>query len=399
MFKIKQANWENWNGDIYPIIHGQYYSSMDGSSLIEEYKYCHFENIIIQGIDIYSNGDLLLTYTSQILNNPLGNLDIPQNISSLVRMGSITGKTIWAKQLMNHFGLYYFEIIKFTIVNDVIWWLNTYIIRYFNAPGVITKIDGNGSIIEIFYTPFNAYSNLNQTYNFLTYDFYVFSDSSYIVMAIWTYLENEFGVSLYSTSDFCYFKIDSNRNFQWSTSIDFLNRFEERQSIYEYNGIVYVAIVTTKYYFCLQTLDKNTGVINNSQCAYVYKPIEDSDYRTMTICYASDKYVYAYGDSVIINDFYIFSLYIFSSTSLKLIKVYTLNNWKRYYGFRDDELNTDVIYWIEYSRLHKFYFNSTAYGLKEYILNSSFVYNVYTTLMMKQVLVYSNLNIKNLKED
>ena len=156
LLKIKQANWESWSGDIYPIFHGQYYSSMDGSSLIEEYKYCHFENITIQGIDVYSNGDLLLTYISQISNNPLNNSDIPSEVSSLVRIDSITGKTVWAKELINHFGLYYFEMIKSTIVNDVIWWFNAYINRYFNTPGVITKIDGNGSIIEIFYTPFTV---------------------------------------------------------------------------------------------------------------------------------------------------------------------------------------------------------------------------------------------------
>ena len=139
----------------------------------------------------------------------------------------------------------------------------------------------------------NAKLDSSQTYNFLTFDFYVFSDSSYIVMAIWTYLKDEFGVSLYSVSDFWYFKTDSNGNFQWSTSIDFLNSFEERQSIYEYNGIVYIAIISLKYYYCLQTIDKYTGVINNSQCAYVYKPTGNSIYRLITICYASDKYVYA----------------------------------------------------------------------------------------------------------
>ena len=62
-----------------------------------------------------------------------------------------------------------------------------------------------------------------------------------------------------------------------------MNFFEERQSIYEYNGIVYVAIVTSKYYYCLQTLDKNTGVVNNSQCAYVNKLANDSKYRLITI--------------------------------------------------------------------------------------------------------------------
>ena len=156
LFSLKLSSWENWSNDIYPIFHGKYYSSMDGSSLIEEYKYCHFENITIKGIDIYSNEDLLLTYTSQILNNPLNNPDIPQNVNSLVRIDSITGKTIWAKQLINHFDLYYFEMIKSTIINDVIWWLNTYTFNYFNAPGVIAKIDENGSIIEIFYAPFTV---------------------------------------------------------------------------------------------------------------------------------------------------------------------------------------------------------------------------------------------------
>ena len=92
MFKIKQVNWANWSGNIYPIFHGQYYSSEDGSSLIEEYSYWHLENIAIKGIDIYSNGDLLLTYVSQISNNPLNNSNIPQGISSLIRMDSITGK-------------------------------------------------------------------------------------------------------------------------------------------------------------------------------------------------------------------------------------------------------------------------------------------------------------------
>ena len=108
--------------------------------------------------------------------------------------------------------------------------------------------------------------------------------------------------------------------------------------------------------------------------------------------YVSDKYVYAYGDSARVIDFYQFSLYIFSSTSLKLIRVYTMNDWERYHGFRDDLLKTDVLYWIGYSKLHKFYFNSTAYGLKEYAFNSDNVAKDYTTLMMKQVLVSSNLS-------
>ena len=109
--------------------------------------------------------------------------------------------------------------------------------------------------------------------------------------------------------------------------------------------------------------------------------------------YVSDKYVYAYGNSAFHNDFYTYSLYIFNSTSLKLVKVYTLNSWERYHGFRDNGLKTDVLYWIDGPILHQFYFDSTAYGLKDYILNSDFFTTEYTALMMKQVLIYSNLNI------
>ena len=159
-----------------------------------------------------------------------------------------------------------------------------------------------------------------------------FSDSSYIVMAIWTYFKDEFGVSLYSVSDFCYFKTDSNGSFQWSTSIDFLNSFEERQSIYEYNEIVYIAIITSKYYYCLQTIDKSTGVVNNSQCAYVYKPTQNSIYRLITICYASDQYVYALF-------FPVPSTYLWRKDTGNLnflvlpsppkIKIIVLSHWKR----------------------------------------------------------------------
>ena len=77
---------------------------------------------------------------------------------------------------------------------------------------------------------------------------------------------------------------------------------------------------------------------------------------------------------------------------MKLIKVYTLKNWDRYHGFRDDGLKTDVLYWIVYSRLHQFYFDSTAYELKEYVFNSGFAAIEYTKLVMKQVLVHSNVN-------
>ena len=69
-----------------------------------------------------------------------------------------------------------------------------------------------------------------------------------------------------------------------------------------------------------------------------------------------------------------------------------MNSWERYQGFRDDKLKTDVLYWIENSRLHKFYFDNDAYGLADYVFDSDFFANEFTTLMMKQILVYLNWN-------
>ena len=67
-----------------------------------------------------------------------------------------------------------------------------------------------------------------------------------------------------------------------------LNKIFNEQDFPNLQGTIkhrirYLAIITSKYYFCLQTLDKNTGVINNSQCAYVYKPTGNTNYRLITI--------------------------------------------------------------------------------------------------------------------
>ena len=81
---------------------------------------------------------------------------------------------------------------------------------------------------------------------------------------------------------------------------------------------------------------------------------------------------------------------MFSTVTLKLIKVYTLSDWERFHGFKDDELKTDVLYWISNSKMYQFRFNATASGLTQYKFNSDFIANEYTTLLMKQILVNSN---------
>ena len=79
---------------------------------------------------------------------------------------------------------------------------------------------------------------------------------------------------------------------------------------------------------------------------------------------------------------------MFSTVTLKLIKVYTLKDWERFHGFKDDELNTDVLYWIGYSKIYQFHFDTTASGLTQYKFDSEFIANEYTTLIMKQIFIY-----------
>ena len=90
--QINISYWNEWSGDIYPIFHGYYISNWYGEGVTEEYSYCYLNNIALMDANLYSNEDLLFTYYSQIINNPVINKDIPPFINSLVRIENETGK-------------------------------------------------------------------------------------------------------------------------------------------------------------------------------------------------------------------------------------------------------------------------------------------------------------------
>ena len=149
----------------------------------------------------------------------------------------------------------------------------------------------------MFYIPFYVSPDSNINYYFNVVNFYLFSDLSFIAVADWLYYEGQFGVSQYSLTDLCLFKIDSNRNFKWSSSIDFLSKSEEHEGLYEYNNTFYVSFVTAQYYYWLTILNKDTGVFENWSWAYVYKLTNNSVPRSLIIFYASERFIYAVGDS------------------------------------------------------------------------------------------------------
>ena len=174
------------------------------------------------------------------MNNPLLANNLPGNITVLAKVDGTTGATVWAKQIVNYSAAQNLEIYSTFLMNDTSWSLSVYKGADVNIPGMITKIDRDGNLVEMFYIPFSFDSNSTSNYVLYTVDFYLFSDQSFITVTVCSYNKGEFGVSENSQKDFCLFKVDSNRNFKWSTSIDFLNGLEERESLFEYNDTLYV---------------------------------------------------------------------------------------------------------------------------------------------------------------
>ena len=350
---IKFAHWETWTGDTSPIVHGGYISNWYGQGVTDNYTYWHVESPVLFGINVYSNGDKLLSYKSKIVNNPFTKFESPFGSNFIVRIDKANGKTIWAKEILFNPNGIYFLIIKTLIVNDIAWSLFIYASKGINAPGIITRTDFNGNLIEMFYIPFYVSPDSNINYYFNVVNFYLFSDLSFIAVADWLYYEGQFGVSQYSLTDLCLFKIDSNRNFKWSSSIDFLSKSEEHEGLYEYNNTFYVSFVTAQYYYWLTILNKDTGVFENWSWAYVYKLTNNSVPRSLIIFYASERFIYAVGDSYQSDSLNPISLYLFDPITLKLIKAYNSDKWFFYFGFNMTGLSSDELYWVSANYLYR----------------------------------------------
>ena len=70
----------------------------------------------------------------------------------------------------------------------------------------------------------------------------------------------------------------------------------------EYNNTAYITITTAKYYYCLLNLNITLGSVIKSQWAYVFKPTNNSNYRTLNILLVTDDYVYAGGNLILYPD-------------------------------------------------------------------------------------------------
>ena len=223
-------------------------------------------------MNIYPNDDLLISYYLSVINGPIYS-ELQANISAIVKTDHTTGKTLWAKELYYIVDNIRLTILRTFINNNNSWIFMSSILDTIYAQGVVVKVDTDGNIIEAFFI-LNSYSSSTQyNYFFNMQDFYLLSDLSIIAVARCSYNPGEFGVSLDSQYDYCLFKIDDNREFKWSTSIDHLNYVDESCYLYEYNSIVYIAMTINKNYYWLLSLDQLSGVILKSKWTYVYKNV------------------------------------------------------------------------------------------------------------------------------
>ena len=87
---------------------------------------------------------------------------------------------------------------------------------------------------------------------------------------------------------------------------------------------------------------------------FVYKEANDAKYLQLVISYASERFIYAYGNFYTNTDNNeLFGLYVFDPISLKLKMAFLLQNWNRFYGFNIAELNSDAIYSINNSTIYR----------------------------------------------
>ena len=225
-----------WTGSVYPIVHGNYYSSAESNPNSEEFNYWHADNMTLISLQVYSNEDILISYNFNVINGPVNPSNSLHTVSSIVKVDHLTGTTLWAKELfyLNVTSMVYFQIFDSVIKNDVSYHLLSVSITSISFPGIIVKVDSDGNVLNAVWAlaPYDYYvqrstPNINSFYLSVA-SFSVLSDSSLIISSSCLYYATEFGVSPNSSTDTCIFKIGENLDFNWMVSVDIFGQTEEK---------------------------------------------------------------------------------------------------------------------------------------------------------------------------
>ena len=98
--QVRISKWGNWTSNNIPVFHGSYVSNWRIDEVPDEYAYCHIDRVTLLENELYSNGDILLSYNTKVINNPLEIIDTKLNVNCFVKINYITGLTLWAKELI-----------------------------------------------------------------------------------------------------------------------------------------------------------------------------------------------------------------------------------------------------------------------------------------------------------
>ena len=288
---LRIYNWiSTWSGDIFPIVHGGYFTGDSGD--LQDYEFWHIEYAYVNGLSVFSNGDLLLLY---IVN--IDNLDYQFSFGLdatglLVRMDSITGRTIWARDIVLNTGNALLKVYGFSIKDDLIWWMitNYQSLNYF---GIIAQLDFEGNIIQSF-SVVNKIDAAQNDIKFFVPEFIdVADDHSIILLSEATFYPNSIGVSIDSQVDISILKFSTNQNVEWSTSLDYNNLIEHASYIEIFNQSVYLSFNSADLYLWIWKLSLNDGSYQSSSLIQTIQKVPYKNGR-FAIIMIDSSFIFAY---------------------------------------------------------------------------------------------------------
>ena len=186
----------------------------------------------------------------------------------IMRADSLTGKTIWAKDIVFVINLNLFRILKTFLKDDSIWALST-LYSTSDHIGIITEINSNGDIIK-------SYSIVNDILNSKTILFipdilYIDDDHSVLIFSETAYNDGELGISSNSQFDSTLLKLNTNFEIEWYTSMDYNNLVEHGSFIEIYSQSIYVSFNSDDQYLSICKLSSEDGSYQDSKIIKSFK--------------------------------------------------------------------------------------------------------------------------------
>ena len=290
---ILPSKWLNWTGDIFPVFHGGYYINTNDANQTEEYPFCHVQYVQIRRTLAFNNHDLLLFYFSNVVNVDQQYSDLYLNQTGIiVRTESSTAKTIWAKNIVYELTQSLMAISDVSIYDDTIFCLLT-VYQKNDHVWVITKVNGDGNILHS-YSVINNVDGLPSELHYFTPEIIAAtSDGSCIVGMESDFYEGVFGVSSNSQLDATIFSFNSNNEFNWLISLDYLIGRELVSQLIELDSTIYISFNTNKIYLWIWSLNLADGALISTSWIKAGSVVDRSGFGRFKLVLVTQKWLFA----------------------------------------------------------------------------------------------------------